>query len=81
MLGDVVICDLVSSIMNSKVNEPSPLLNYENRTIVSIAEMAGSQVLDKDLSARNRKKEAKFREIENAIVTYVTQNCSCYQHM
>ena len=80
MLGDVVICDLVSSIMNSKVNEPSPLLNYENKTIVSIAEMAGLQVLDKDLSARNRRKEAKFSEIENAIVTYVTQNCSCYQH-
>ena len=38
MLGDVVICDLVSSIMNSKVNEPSPLLNYGNKTIVSIAE-------------------------------------------
>ena len=40
--------------------------------------MVGLQILHKHLIARDRKKAAKFREIENAIVTYATQHCSCY---
>ena len=79
MLGDIVVCDLAKSIMNSELNAPSPLNDLDNKTLISIGDMVGSQVQNKDLSARDRKKEAKFREIENAVVTYVTENCSCYQ--
>ena len=80
-LDGVVICDLASSIMDSKIDEPSPLKDLDDKTLTAIAELTGTEVLSKHLSARDRKKEAKFREIENAVVTYVTQNCSCYQHM
>ena len=79
MLGEIVVCDLAKSIMNSEINAPSPLNDLDNKTLISIGDMVGSQVQDKDLSARDRKKEAKFREIENAVVTYVTENCPCYQ--
>ena len=79
MLGDIVVCDLAKSIMNSELNAPSPLNDLDNKTLISIGDMVGSQVQNKDLSARDRKKEAKFREIENAVVNYVTENCSCYQ--
>ena len=81
MLGDIVVCDLARNIMNSEINAPSPLNDLDNKTLISIGDMVGSQVQNKDLSARDRKKEAKFREIENAVVNYVTENCSCYQDM
>ena len=79
MLGDIVVCDLARNIMNSEINAPSPLNDLDNKTLISIGDMVGSQVQNKDLFARDRKKEAKFREIENAVVNYVTENCSCYQ--
>ena len=79
MLGDIVVCDLAKSIMNSELNAPSPLNDLDSKTLISIGDMVGSQVQNKDLSARDRKKEAKFREMENAVVNYVTENCSCYQ--
>ena len=78
---NIVICDLANTIMNSKVNEPSPLAEYENDVIISIGKLVGVEVLEKHLEARDRKKDAKFREIETAVVTYVTQNCSCYETM
>ena len=80
-IDDVIICDLAISIMNSKIDEPSPLKNLDDKTLIAIAELTGTEVLSKHLTARDRKKEAKFREIENAVVSYVTQNCSCYQQI
>ena len=77
-INDLVICDLAKAIMNSKLNEPSPLENLEEMMIRAIGDMVGIKLLDKDFAARDRKKAAKHREIENAIVLYVTQNCSCY---
>merc|ERR1711862_430141 len=60
---NIVICDLANTIMNSKVNEPSPLAEYKNDVIVSIGKLVGVEVLEKHLEARDRKKDAKFREI------------------
>ena len=40
--------------------------------LVAIGDMVGVQVLHKHVIARDRKKAAKFREIENAIVCYTT---------
>ena len=52
--------------------------SLQDMILVAIGDMVGLQILHKHLIARDRKKAAKFREIENAIVTYVTQHCSCY---
>merc|ERR1719219_653355 len=77
ILDEIVICDLAKSINNTSINEQSPLNHLKNTTIVSIAEMVGSDIRSKDLSARDRKKQERLCELESAIVTYVTNNCSC----
>merc|ERR1712228_220233 len=54
-LDEIVLCDLANVIMNSKINEPSPLENLEEKTIIAIGNMVGLVILDKHLAARDRK--------------------------
>ena len=77
ILNEIGICQLASSIMSTKINEPSPLQNLEDKAIVDLGDLVGVEVLPKDLAARDRRKDAKFYDIENGIVNYVSQNCSC----
>ena len=77
ILNEIGICQLASSIMSTKINEPSPLQNLEDKAIVDLGDLVGVEVLPKDLTARDRRKDAKFYDIENSIVNYVSQNCSC----
>lgn len=81
ILGDIVICQLAHSIMTTKIDEPSPLQDLDNNSIIAIGQMIGLEVKPKELEARCRKKDAKFYDVENSIVLYVQQNCSCFNDM
>ena len=77
ILNEIGICQLARSIMSTKINEPSPLQNLDDKAIVDLGDLVSVEVLPKDLAARDRRKDAKFYDIENGIVNYVSQNCSC----
>ena len=77
-MSGVNICDLAQAIENKKKRDASPLACLENETIMAIANFIDSFLLSQELLSSKKTREAKFRQLEQAIITHVKYHCSCW---
>ena len=77
-MSGVNICDLAQAIENKKRRDASPLACLENETIMAIANFIDSFLLSQELLSSKKTREAKFRQLEQAIITHVKYHCSCW---
>ena len=77
----VPICDLAKSIFTKKRRQLSPLQYLDDETIKRIAIAVGTNVLSQELCASQKTKEAKFKDVELAIVHFVKKNYPCSAHL
>ena len=81
VFSGIPICDLAKTIFMKKQRDLSPLQFLDDGNIKNIAAVVWSNILTQDLCASQITKEAKFKEIELAIIQFVLDNCICCSHL
>ena len=81
VFSGIPICDLAKTISMKKRRDLSPLQFLDDGNIKNIATVVGSNTLTQELCASQKTKEAKFKEIELAIIQFVLGNCTCCSNL